>query len=48
MENKEELLRINNLKTYFYTDKGIVPAVDGVSISVNKGQIVGIVGESGC
>ena len=48
MENRDELLRINNLKTYFYTDKGIVPAVDGVSISVNKGQIIGIVGESGC
>ena len=48
MENKEELLKINNLKTHFFTDKGIVPAVDGVSLSVKRGQIIGIVGESGC
>ena len=48
MENRDELLRIKNLKTYFYTDKGIVPAVDGISLSVDKGQIIGIVGESGC
>ncbi|WP_367114798.1 ABC transporter ATP-binding protein [Clostridium sp.] len=48
MENIEELLKINNLKTYFNTDKGIVPAVDGVSLSVKRGQIIGIVGESGC
>ncbi|WP_416340923.1 ABC transporter ATP-binding protein [Tissierella praeacuta] len=46
MEN--QILDIRNLKTYFYTDKGVVPAVDDVSIQVNKGQIVGIVGESGC
>jgi oligopeptide/dipeptide ABC transporter ATP-binding protein len=46
--NKDELLTINNLKTYFYTDKGIIPAVDGVSLSVKRGQIIGIVGESGC
>jgi oligopeptide/dipeptide ABC transporter ATP-binding protein len=48
LENSDELLNINDLKTYFYTDKGIVPAVDGISISVKKGQIIGIVGESGC
>jgi len=48
LENRDELLRIKNLKTYFYTDKGIVPAVDGISLSVDKGQIIGIVGESGC
>jgi len=48
LENKEELLKINNLKTHFFTDKGIVPAVDGVSLSVKRGQIIGIVGESGC
>jgi oligopeptide/dipeptide ABC transporter ATP-binding protein len=48
LEKRDELLKINNLKTYFYTDKGIVPAVDGISLSVKKGQIIGIVGESGC
>lgn len=45
---ENQILNIKNLKTYFYTDKGVVPAVDDVSIQVNKGQIVGIVGESGC
>jgi oligopeptide/dipeptide ABC transporter ATP-binding protein len=44
----EELLRVNNLKTHFFTKKGVVPAVDGVSISVPKSSIVGLVGESGC
>lgn len=45
---ENQILNIKNLKTYFYTDKGVVPAVDDVSIQVNKGQIVGLVGESGC
>lgn len=44
----EELLKITNLKTHFFTKKGVVPAVDGVSISVPKSTIVGVVGESGC
>lgn len=43
-----ELLQISNLKTHFFTKKGIVPAVDGVSISIPKSSIVGVVGESGC
>lgn len=43
----DHLLDIKNLKTYFYSDDGVVPAVDGVSISVNKGETLGIVGESG-
>jgi len=42
------LLEVNNLKTYFRTDDGIVKAVDGVSFSVEKGKTLGIVGESGC
>ncbi|MCY9691486.1 ABC transporter ATP-binding protein [Paenibacillus alginolyticus] len=42
------LLEIKGLKTYFYTDEGIVPAVDGVDITVREGETVGIVGESGC
>lgn len=42
-----ELLRINNLKTYFYMPEGIVKAVDAVSFSVKQGETLGIVGESG-
>lgn len=42
------LLRINDLKTYFYTDMGIVKAVDGVSFSMNDKDTLGILGESGC
>jgi len=46
--NKKPLLNINNLKTYFYTEDGVVKAVDGVDFRVREGEIVGIVGESGC
>lgn len=42
------LLEVNNLKTYFETSKGCVRAVDGISFSIEKGQAVGLVGESGC
>jgi peptide/nickel transport system ATP-binding protein len=42
------LLEVRELKTYFRTDDGIVKAVDGVTFSVEKGQTLGIVGESGC
>lgn len=48
MENAEEpILRVQDLRTYFYTDAGIVKAVDGISFNLHKGETLGIVGESG-
>lgn len=44
----EELLELKNLKTSFKTIRGKVTAVDGVSFSIGKGEIVGVCGESGC
>lgn len=41
------MLEINDLKTYFYTEDGVVKGCDGVSYKVNKGEILAIVGESG-
>ncbi|MBT7887790.1 MAG: methionine ABC transporter ATP-binding protein, partial [Deltaproteobacteria bacterium] len=40
----ETLLEVKNLKTYFLTKQGTVRAVDDVSFSINKGEIVGLVG----
>lgn len=48
MENEKNILEIRDLKSYFYTEKGIAPAVNGVNLDVPKGKIVGLVGESGC
>ncbi len=42
------ILDVQNLKTYFHTDYGLVKAADGVSFQVNQGEIIGLVGESGC
>ncbi len=44
----EELLRVEDLKTYFFTHEGTVKAVDGVTFTLNKGETLGLVGESGC
>ncbi|MFY0545127.1 ABC transporter ATP-binding protein [Brevibacillus sp. H7] len=44
----QPVLEIKNLQTHFFTDRGQIPAVDGVTISVRKGEVLGIVGESGC
>jgi oligopeptide/dipeptide ABC transporter ATP-binding protein len=46
--NSHILLEVQNLKTYFYTDDGVVKAVDGVDFHVREGEVVGLVGESGC
>ncbi|MYB40887.1 MAG: ABC transporter ATP-binding protein [Chloroflexi bacterium] len=43
-----KLLEINNLRTYFYTEEGVVRAVDGVSWDLEEGETLGLVGESGC
>ena len=48
MDDDNNILEFDNLKTYFFTDTGTVKAVDGVSFSIPKGATVGIVGESGC
>ena len=46
--SSDTIFQIRGLKTQFFTSKGIVPAVDGVDITVKKGEAVGLVGESGC
>ncbi len=46
--NSHPLLELKDLKTYFYTDEGVVKAVDGLDYRVNKGEVFGLVGESGC
>ncbi len=46
--NQTPLLDVQNLKTYFYTEDGVVKAVDGVDFYVNEGEVLGLVGESGC
>jgi ABC-type dipeptide/oligopeptide/nickel transport system ATPase component len=42
------LLDVRNLKTYFFTEDGVVKAVDGVDFTVRRGEVLGLVGESGC
>ncbi len=44
----DNILEVRNLKTYFYTEDGVVKAVDGVDFTVRRGEVMGLVGESGC
>ena len=46
--DQRPLLEVKNLKTYFFTEDGVVHAVDGVDFNVFPGEILGLVGESGC
>ncbi len=48
MKDPNNLVEFDNLQTYFYTDAGVVKAVNGVTFSVPEGSTVGVVGESGC
>jgi peptide/nickel transport system ATP-binding protein len=47
MSTRETILEVENLKTQFFTEEGVVRAVDGISFDVRRGEIVGLVGESG-
>lgn len=47
-QRNEKILEVRGLKTYFYTEDGIVKAVDGVDLEVKRGEVLGLVGESGC
>ena len=46
--NDGKLIQIKNLKTYFYTEEGIVKAVDGASFDIYEDEVIGLVGETGC
>ncbi len=45
---EDKMLDVRGLKTYFYTEDGVVKAVDGVDFTVTSGEVLGLVGESGC
>ncbi len=48
VESDNSILDVKDLYTYFYTEEGVVRAVEGVSYTINKNEVVGLVGETGC
>ena len=46
--SRDTVLDVRDLRTYFFLRRGIVKAVDGVSFSLRRGEVLGLVGESGC
>ncbi len=46
--SSEEVVKITHLRTHFFTEEGVVKAVDDVSLMIRKGEALGLVGESGC
>ena len=48
MNPDRTVLKIEDLKTYFYTEEGEIRAVDGVTVALERGKVLAIVGESGC
>ena len=46
--SKEKLIEVKNLKTSFYTNKGVSKAIDGIDFEIYSGETLGLVGESGC
>ena len=48
MKDEKNLVEIENLHTYFFTDAGVARSVNGVSLNIPAGSVVGVVGGSGC
>lgn len=48
INNRQKIIEVKNLRTHFFTENGIVKAVDGVGFEVFQGETLGLVGESGC
>ncbi|MHA1472627.1 MAG: ABC transporter ATP-binding protein, partial [Promethearchaeota archaeon] len=47
-ELKDVVLKVEDLKTYFYTEEGVVRALEKISLEIKKGEVLGLVGETGC
>lgn len=47
-DNQNTILQVENLHAHFFTESGVIRALRGVDFSVERGKVLGIVGESGC